>query len=216
MEVVQEIRHAVEDLEDERAESLVRDALAGGADATQLLEGVMVGIRQVGRRYETGEYFMLELIQAGVLGKKLINAISPRLPKVEGVRSARVLIGSTKGDNHDIGKNMIITQLQVSGFEVFDLGVDVPSTTFVEKAKELDVDIIGMSAFMSTTMAHFSEVIDYLNDVGLRDKYKIIVGGGTTDAAFAESIGADGTAFDAVEVVRLCQRLMTSPEGVTA
>ncbi|MCL5736773.1 MAG: cobalamin-dependent protein [Actinobacteria bacterium] len=216
MELVQEIAQAVSDLDNEKAESLVNDSLAEGVDAKLVLDGVMVGITQVGHRYETGEYYMLELMQAGVLGKKLIKEITPHLPKVEGVKPAKVVIGSTKGDNHDIGKNLIITQLQVSGYEVFDLGVDVPSITFVNKAKELEADIIGMSAFMSTTMSHFSEVINHLKDIGVRDQYKIIVGGGTTDTAFAESIGADGTATDAVEVVKLCHRLIAESEAVIA
>jgi methylmalonyl-CoA mutase cobalamin-binding domain/chain len=212
-EVAQEIARAVSDIEDDKAEMLVNDSLDEGVDAKSVLDAVMVGVTDVGNRYESGEYFMLELMQAGVLGKKLLKAITPHLPKVEGSASAKVVIGSTKGDNHDIGKNLIITQLQVSGFEVFDLGVDVPSITFVDKARELDADIIGMSAFMSTTMAHFSEVINHLKDTGLRDRYKVIVGGGATDAAFAESIGADGTASDSVEVVKLCRRLTTTKEG---
>jgi methanogenic corrinoid protein MtbC1 len=128
---------------------------------------------------------------------------------VEGVKAARVVIGSTKGDIHDIGKNLIITQLQLSGFEVYDLGVDVPSTTFIDKAQEVGADIIAMSAFMTTTMIYFADVINYLKDMDLRDKYKVIVGGGTTDAAYAESIGADGTAPDAIQAVKLCEILIS-------
>ena len=157
---------------------------------------------------------MLELMMAGDLGKKLMAAITPHLPKVEGAQKpGKIVIGSSKGDIHDIGKNVVITQLQLAGFEVFDLGVDVPSMTFVDKARETGADIIAMSAFLTTTMAYFSEVINYLKDMGLRDKYRVIVGGGTTDAAFAESIDADGTAPDAIQAVKLCQNLIAMKKG---
>ncbi len=208
MELKDEIAIAVSDLQEDKAEALVNDSLAQGIDAKLLLDGVMAGLQEVGHKFEAQEYFMLELMEAGELGKKLIDTITPHLPKLEGAKSAKVVIGSTKGDIHDIGKNLVITQLQLAGFEVIDLGVDVPSMTFVDKARETGADIIAMSAFLSMTMAYFSEVIKYLNDMGLRDKYKVIVGGGTTDAAFAKSIGADGTASDAVGAVKLCAQLM--------
>lgn len=207
-QVQQEIAQAVVDLEEERAAALVEQALAEGVDAKRLLDGIVDGLNAVGKKFETGDYFMLELMMAGELGKSLIEAITPHLPTIEGSEPAKVIIGSVKGDIHDIGKNLVITQLQLAGFEVWDLGVDVASMAFIDKAQEVGADIIAMSAFLSTTVVYFAEVIDYLKDMGLRDKYRVIVGGGTTDAAFAESIGADGTAPDAIQTVTLCKRLM--------
>ncbi len=209
VQMLDEIAKAVDELDETKATTLVDEALEKGLNPVDILQkGVVAGLKAVGHKFETKEYFMLELMEAGELGKKLIDTITPHLPRIEGTKTARVVIGSSKGDIHDIGKNLVIMQLQISGFEVYDLGVDVPSTTFIDKAREVGADIIGMSAFLSTTMAYFAEVINYLKDMGIRDKYKVIVGGGTTDAAFAESIGADGTAPDAIQAVKLCERLM--------
>ncbi len=206
---MQEIAKAIEALDEAKAEALVRDALAKGLDPVQVLQqGVVAGIKAVGHKFETKEYYMLELMQSGEMGKKLIGIITPHLPTAEGINPAKVVIGSTKGDIHDIGKNLVITQLQVSGFEVHDLGVDVPTMTFIDKARDIGADIIGLSAFLSTTQIYFAEVVNYLKDLGLRDKYKVIIGGGTTDAMYAESIGADGWAPDAFDAVKLCERLM--------
>ena len=209
-QLLAEIARAVEELEEAKATALVDEALEKGLNTVDILqEGVMAGLKGAGRRFEEKEYFMLELMAVGEIAKKLIDTITPHLPSMEGKEPARVVIGSTKGDIHDIGKNLIITQLQVAGFEVYDLGVDVPSLTFIEKATEVEADIIAMSAFLTTTMVYFSEVIQYLKDMGLRDKFKVIVGGGTTDEAYAESIGADGTAPDAIQAVALCERLVS-------
>src|SRR5512139_3671920 len=105
-------------------------------------------MKAIGRKFEAKEYFMLELMEGGEAGKKLIEIITPYLPRKEGLKPAKVVIGTVKGDIHDIGKNLVITQLGVSGFEVYDLGVDVPSMAFIEKAKEVGADIIGMGAFL--------------------------------------------------------------------
>jgi len=209
-QILDEIAKAVDELEEAKATTLVDEALEKGINPIDILQqGVVAGLKAVGHKFETKEYYMLELMEAGELGKKLINTITPHLPSIEGGEPARVVIGSAKGDIHDIGKNLVITQLEISGFEVYDLGVDVPSMTFIDKSREVEADIIAMSAFMSTTMAYFAEVVNYLKDMGLRDKYRVIVGGGTTDAAFAESIGADGTASDAFHAVKLCEQLMS-------
>jgi methanogenic corrinoid protein MtbC1 len=214
MQILAEIANAVDELDEAKATNLVDEALKKGLNPIDVLQqGVVAGLKAVGHKFETKEYYMLELMEAGEIGKKLIDIITPFLPRIEGAKPARIVFGSSKGDIHDIGKNLVITQLQISGFEVYDLGVDVPSTTFIDKARELRADIIAMSAFLSTTMAYFSEVINYLKDMGIRDKYKVIVGGGTTDAAFAESIGADGTAPDAIQAVKLCERLMAEKKG---
>ncbi len=210
MQVLDEIAKAVDELDEARAKTLVDEALKNGIDPVAIVQqGVVAGLKAVGHKFETKEYYMLELMEAGELGKKLIDTITPHLPRTEGARRAKVVIGATKGDIHDIGKNLVITQLQIYGYDVYDLGVDVPSIAFIDKAREVGADIIAMSAFLSTTMSYFADVINYLKDMGIRDKYKVIVGGGTTDAAFAKSIGADGTAPDAVQAVKLCESLIS-------
>jgi len=209
MDAIQEIAQAVLELEEDKAETLVRAALANGLDPVKVLqEGVIAGIKAIGEKFETQEYFLLELMMGGDIGKKLIAIITPHLPAVERTSAAKVVIGSSKGDIHDIGKNLVITQLQIAGFEVYDLGVDVPSMAFIDKAREVDADIIGMSAFLSNTMACFAEVVNYLKDMGLRDKFKVIAGGGPTSPEYVESIGADGWAPNGFETVKLCERLL--------
>ncbi|MGI5926682.1 MAG: cobalamin B12-binding domain-containing protein [Thermacetogeniaceae bacterium] len=208
-QMLAELAKAVEELDEAKAAAIVDEALQKGLNPVDILQGVVAGLKAAGHRFEINEYYLLELMEVGEIGKKLINTITPHLPSLDGSSPGRVVIGSTKGDIHDIGKNLIITQLQVAGFEVYDLGVDVPSLTFIDKAQEVGADIIAMSAFLSTTMAYFAEVINYLKDMGLRDKFKVIVGGGTTDEAFAKSIGADGTAPDAIQAVKLCERLLS-------
>jgi methanogenic corrinoid protein MtbC1 len=214
MDYKQEIASALVEIEEDKATGLVTEGLAQGTDPELLLEGVTEGLHEVGRRFETKEYFMLELMETGEIGKKLIAAITPYLPKREGALAGKVVIGSTKGDIHDIGKNLIITQLQLAGFEVVDLGVDVPTMTFIDKAVEIGADIIAMSAFMTTTMAYFGECVDYLRDMGLRDKFFAICGGMMCSPEFIASIGADGTAEDAVGTVKLCQKLIASRKEV--
>ncbi len=209
-QLLDEIAKAVDKRDETKSITLVNEALKKGLNPADVLQkGVVAGLKTVGHKFETKEYYMLELMEAGDLGKTLIDIITPHLPRIEGDKPARIVIGSTKGDMHDIGKNLVITQLQIAGFEVYDLGVDVPSPTFIEKAKEVGADIIGLSAFLTPTMAYFGEVIKYMKDMGIRDKYKVIVGGGATDEAYAKSIGADGTAPDAFQAVKLCQRLMS-------
>lgn len=205
----EEIVKAVEELEESKAEALVKKALEDGCDPEQILGGVVAGLKAIGRRFEKKEYFLVELIEAGELGEKLVNMIMPFLPLKGRERSAKVVIGAVKGDVHDIGKNLVATQLRVSGFEVYDLGVDVPSMTFVDKAQEVGADIIALSAFLTTTIPCFTEVLNYLKDMGLRAKYKTIIGGGTTTQAYADEIGADGWAADAIEAVTLCENLLS-------
>ena len=209
----EEIVKAVEAIDYPKAEALVKEALQKGVDSTEVLQGVVDGMKAIGHKFETKEYYMLELMEGGDVGKRLIAIITPHLPRREGVKPSKIVIGTVKGDIHDIGKNLVITQLEVSGFEVYDLGVDVPSMTFIDKAKEVGADIIGMGAFITTTIANFKEVMGFLNDMGLRDKYKVIIGGGPTTQELAESLGADGWAPDAVSAVTLCERLITKEGG---
>ncbi|MEJ2708228.1 MAG: corrinoid protein [Anaerolineales bacterium] len=209
--LIDRITQAIENLEEEQAKSLVQEAIDRGIDPVEILqEGVMNGLQRVGKKFETQEYFLPELIMAGEASNACIQIITPHLPTSLGPKKGVVVIGSTKGDIHDIGMNTVARQLQMSGFEVHNLGIDVPNMTFIDKAQEVDADIIGLSAFLTTTMAAFSDILNYLRDMGLREKFKVIIGGGVTTLEYAASIGADGWAPNAIEAVKLCEDLVVN------
>ena len=189
--------------------ALVKQAIDDGLDPVKILqEGIISGLQEVGRKFGTGEYFLAELMMAGKLGEACIEMITPHLPETAGPKKGVVVIGAVQGDLHDIGYGLVANQLNMAGFEVHKLGVNVPSMTFIDKAQELNADIIGMSAFLVTTIPNCAEVVNYLRDMGIRDRYKVIIGGAETTKEKAESMGCDGQADNAIEAVSLCERLM--------
>jgi len=167
----------------------------------------------VGEKFESGEYFLTHLMLAGeamkVATKILTSKISQeKRDELERRKKGIVVAGTVKGDIHDIGKNLLIALLEANGFTVYDLGVDVDSMAFIEKAKAVGADIICMSALLTSSIPAQKEVIDFLVAQGLRDKFLIMVGGGLTSKEWAESIGADGWAPTAVEAVRVAEKLI--------
>ena len=191
------------------ATDAVETALAGGGDPLVLLQdGVIRGLARIGEKFEAEEYFLPELMVGGQIAEKCIALIDPHLPKDRGAPRGVVAIGAVQGDMHDLGYSLVAKQLELVGFEVHSMGVDVAPMTFIDKAKEINADIIGLSTFLVTTIPACSETIDYLRDMGLRERFKVIVGGGTTTQETAEQLGADGWAPNAVEAVALCERLM--------
>ncbi|RLG75868.1 MAG: cobalamin-binding protein [Thermoprotei archaeon] len=164
----------------------------------------------VGEKFEEGEFFLAELIVSGQLFKEIMSEIiEPKLGVGEaGRRLGTVVIGTVKGDLHDIGKNIVATMLRIAGFEVIDLGVDVPTEKFVEAVEKYRPDILGMSALLTTVIDEIKHVIDALKSKGLRDKVKIVVGGAAVTESFAKEVGADGYGKDAVEAVRVCKKLL--------
>jgi len=206
---IEEIKKEFVALNNDKTVALVNQALEEGLDSVQILqEGVTAGLQEVGKKFGEGEYFLAELMMAGKLGEACIEIITPHLPETAGPKKGIVVIGAVQGDLHDIGYGLVANQLKMAGFEVHQLGVNIPSMTFIDKAQELNADIIGMSAFLVTTIPNCTEVVNYLNDMGLRDKYKVIIGGAETTKEKAESMGCDGQAENAVEAVSLCEQLM--------
>jgi 5-methyltetrahydrofolate--homocysteine methyltransferase len=211
---VEEIKEAVWKLQKQQARDLVEQGLAEGVDPVAMLKGgVIAGLQEVGRKFGAGEYFLAELVMAGKVGEPCIDLINPHLPPNQEGSRGTVVIGAVKGDLHTIGYGLVTTQLELSGFEVHKLGIDLDSMHFIEKAKEHDADIIGLSAFLVTTIPYCREVLGYLNDMGLRDKYKVIIGGTECTADKADAMDADGWALNAVASVPLCQRLMGQDLG---
>jgi methylmalonyl-CoA mutase cobalamin-binding domain/chain len=186
----------------------VKEALDKGVDPVKIMEeGIIAGIRAVGDKFEKKEYFLAELYEGGELSEKLVEIVGPKIPEEAVGERKRVIIGTVLGDLHDIGKNLVAMQLTMAGFEVRDIGIDVPPMRFVEEAESFKADIIAMSSLLMAAMLNMGEVITLLNELGLRDKYKILVGGGPISPDFAEMMGADGYAEDAVEAVKVAKDL---------
>lgn len=202
------LKNSIVNLEFDKAKEFTRKALESGLEPPHIIGAIAEAMDTVGKKYERGEYFLSELIVAGELGKELTKMLEPYLKKEEMKKIGKVVIGTVKGDLHDIGKNIVAMMLEVAGFEVIDLGADVPPERFVEAVKREKPDIVAMSALLTTTMVEMKNVIEALKEAGVRDKVKVIVGGAPVTKDFAESIGADGYGADAIEGVRICKRWM--------
>lgn len=212
--ILDRLARGVRDMDEELAMKAARDALENDMEAlTAINEGLVKGMNEAGRLYEEEEYFVPELLLCSDAMYAGMNILSPHLQRCDEKGKVRVVIGVVEGDTHDIGKNLVKLMLDVDGFEIFDLGRDVPLTDFVSKAKEVDAHVICLSTLMSTTMDGMSRVIDLLKKEGLREKITVLVGGGPISRSFADSIGADGYAENAAKAVRLAKRLL-SQKGV--
>jgi len=212
--ILDRLARGVKDMDEELAAEAAREALDNDIEAlTAINEGLVKGMNEAGRLYEEEEYFVPELLLCSDAMYAGMNILSPHLQRCDEKGKVSVVIGVVEGDTHDIGKNLVKLMLDVDGFEIFDLGRDVPLADFVSKAKEVDAQVICLSTLMSTTMDGMSRVIDLLKKEGLRDKITVLVGGGPISQSFATSIGADGYAENATKAVRLVKRLL-SQKGV--
>ncbi|HPW18956.1 MAG TPA: corrinoid protein [Candidatus Aminicenantes bacterium] len=192
------------------AAALARDAVRQGLDLLEVVDkGYVPGIQKVGVLWEQGEYFLPELISSAEAMKAAMAVIDPELTKRNlGSRpGGRVVIGTVEGDIHDIGKNLVASMLQAGGFDVHDLGADVKLERFIDKAEEVGAGMICLSALLTTTMTNQRRLIGMLRDRGLRGKYKVLVGGAPASRKWAEEIGADGYAENAVAAVKLAKSL---------
>jgi len=179
-------------------------------DVKSVIDALAEGMRVVGEKYERGEYFVSDLIVSAEIFNEAMNIVKPKILELrkEVKPIGKVVIGTVYGDIHDIGKNLVKTFLEANGFEVIDLGADVPVEKFVEAVKQYNPDIVGMSALLTSTMIHMKNVIDALKKEGLRDKVKIIVGGAPITEEFAKSIGADAYGENAYKAVEICKKLV--------
>jgi len=210
-DLFQEMRQSIIDGEPERASDLARRALAlrlNPLDAIRL--GFVPGLDHVGARFGSGEMFLPDLVLAGEAMKAVAALLEPEIQRLGAHRESlgRVLLGTVQGDIHEIGKTLVSTMLSAAGFEVFDLGVDVPFDDFAVKARELAVDIVGVSALLTTTMTGQRHVVEALDRHGLRPRVKVIVGGAPVTRSWAQEIGADGYGEDAVAAVSLARALV--------
>lgn len=205
------IQEALLSFESDKVKLLLRQALDRGEDPTVIVnEGISAGLTRLGDAFQRNEIFLPELILGGKIGLEAVDTIKPYLEKGKdsGANRGLLLLGTVQGDVHEIGKNIVRLMAMINGFEVVDIGMDVPCQTFVDKVKELKPAILGMSALLSTTLVHQKTVIELLSKEGIRNKVKVIVGGAPVHQAWADKIGADGYGEDAVSAVQLMIRLV--------
>ncbi len=191
-----------------KAEEVTKAALAAKVDPTELVRKYMIpAMDEVGKRFECNEYFVPELLIAARAMKTSLELITPLLAEAGAEPVGRVVIGTVQGDLHDIGKNLVASMLEGGGFQVVDLGVDVPPERFVEAAKEKDGTIVALSALLTTTMTMMKNVIASLEKAGVRTRTKVMIGGAPITQQYADEIGADGYSDNASAAVALARKL---------
>lgn len=204
-----DIKKSVVDMEEQAVVDLCKEALDKGIPAYEIITDALIkGMDEVSRLFEEEEYYLPEVLVCSDAFNSGIEVVKPYIDKNNDDKPIKVVIGVVEGDTHDIGKNLVKIMMQSSGFEVYDLGRDVPLNKFIEKAEEVEADIIGMSTLMTTTMEGMKIVIDKLEEKGIRDKYKVMIGGGPISQHFADSIGADLYTKDANEAARKARELV--------
>lgn len=207
IQVSEDIAALISDVNEEGTLAAVRGALDGGTDPLVLVEALREGMSAVGDRFEAKEYFLPDLIMSGEIFNEAIALIKPRLGGREAERKGSVVIGTAQGDIHDIGKNIVATMLRCSGYEVHDLGVDVPPAAFVEKVKETGAGLVALSGLLTFAFDSMKETVEAFSDAGLRDSVKIMIGGGPVNEKVLGFCGADAYGSDPAEAVRLAVSL---------
>ncbi len=211
MNLEKTIKEAVLSFDPDELEEAVKKSLESGYNALEIINAITSALKVVGDMFERGEIFLVQLIVAGESCKNVTSKyLEPLIKKAGNKREAlgKVVIGTVAGDIHEIGKNIVASLLTSAGFEVIDLGTDVPVEKFVDAVRKYKPDILCLSALLTTTMHVQKEVIEALKRAGLREKVKVVVGGSPVTLSWVEEIGADGYAEDAVEAVRLAKKLV--------
>jgi len=210
-ELFAQMAQAIIDGDPEGAEALARKALELGVDPLEAINrGFTPGINRVGELFASGEYFLPDLVIGGEAMKAAVAVLEPELARRQEERKVlgKVIIGTVEGDIHEIGKTLVATMLSANGFQVKDVGVDVSAEAFVAAVREMGANLVGLSALLTTTMLNQRKVIEALQKAGLRDQVKVMVGGAPVTRQWAEEIGADGYAEDAVGSVALAKKLV--------
>lgn len=206
-EILEKIKNYLINFDIENLKKECKEAIDKGISPYRIImDGMSKGMDIVGKKYEEGKFFLSDLIMAGETMKEGMEVLKPYLKESEIKKIGKVVIGTIKGDLHDIGKNIVATLLTAAGFEVIDLGVDVSPEKFLEAIREYKPNILGMSALLTTTMIEMENVIKEIEKFGLRKDIKIIVGGAPLNEEFARKIGADAYAIDAVTGVNICKK----------
>lgn len=204
------LRESIVNLDFATVVNAAREAMEAGIDPNVAInQGMVPGMAIVGNKYEKGEYFLPELIVAAEVMREGMNVITPYIKGEAAKKLGKVVMATVEGDHHDLGKNIVCSLLGVQGFEVVDLGIDVPTERIVEAVKKNNPAIVGMSALLTLTMAKMADTIAALKEAGLRNKVKVILGGTPVTEEFARSIGADHRGANALEGVKKCVEWVT-------
>ena len=194
------------DLKEKEALKIVEDRLGAGEDPLKILDDARRALEIVGKRFSDGQYFIPELIYSGEILKAITERVKPKIGSGgEAKRLGKVIVGTVAGDIHDIGKDIVVFMLDVNGFEVFDLGIDVPAQKFVDAIKDSGSKVVGMSGFLTLAFQSMKDTVEAIKKAGLRDKVKIMIGGGQIDDQVRSFAGADACGKDAMEAVKLAK-----------
>jgi len=211
-EILAKLTQSLVDGDPDACVELTQEALAGGVEPMAIIrQGLMPGMNVVGEKFGCGEYYLPDLIIAADGMQQAMALLEPELrARQQTVESAgTMVIGTVKGDIHEIGKSLVGTMLSANGFKVHDLGVDVPTEKFVATVRETGANLVGLSALLTTTMTVQKQVIEALKEAGLRGQVKVMVGGAPVTRSWAQEIGADGYAEDAMSAVTMARQLVT-------
>jgi len=208
-ELLDQLYGAVLSGEVNRAVEVTQEGLGSDIEPTVLLFDAMIpALEEIGRRFETGEVFLPEMLIAANAMQGAMTILRPLIVAAGVETIGRFVMGTVAGDIHDVGKNLCNVMLEGAGFEVIDLGINVPAQAFVDAIREMEPDVVGMSAFLTTTALEFARNIELIEEAGLRDRVKILIGGAPVDQALVDSVGADGFAPDASSAVRITKTVM--------
>ena len=202
------VAEALAEFDQEFVMGEITKRLDGGEDPMQLVRELQGGMSLIGERFNSGEYFLSELLMSSDLFTRAMDVLEPKLAGSVQETIGRIVIGTPKGDIHDIGKNIFCVVAKGMGFEVHDLGVDVPVSSFVEAVEEVNPQILGFSALLTTAFEPMKEIVDLLVEKNLRDGVKVIVGGGVTTETVRQYVGADGQTTDAIDGLNQCNRFL--------
>lgn len=207
-DLLKKIKDSVIDGDDSNTRRYTEESIKLGINPIEILEmGLTPGIREIGDRFGRGEAFLPEMVLSAKAMEEAVTILEPYMGEESLKKKGKILIGTVKGDIHDIGKNIAIALLKVNGYEVIDLGTDVPSNKFLDEAKKIGAKIIGLSGLLTTSLPMMREIIEFMEEDGIREKYKVIIGGGPTSQEYADKIGADGYASNAATGVKLCDSI---------
>jgi len=199
--------NALADLKEQEALSIVQDKLKAEEDPLKILDEARKGMEIVGQRFASSEYFIPDLVYSGEILKAVTEVVKPKLTgTVESKKLGKIVFGTVAGDIHDIGKDIVVFMLDVNGFEIYDLGVDVPAQKFVEKIKETGAPVVGLSGFLTLAFDSMKQTIDAIKAAGLRDKVKVMIGGGQITEEVKDYTGADAYGKDAMAGVTLAKK----------
>ena len=212
-ELLKQLETCVLEMEDEQVTEVAETYIAEGFNAYEgIMDGLCVGMEKAGQLYEEGEYFIPEIVGCSDAMYAGMNVLRPHIQVDKAEKKAAIVIGVVEGDTHDIGKNLVKTMFEATGYDVYDLGKDVPPQAFVDKAKEVDAKIIGLSTLMATTMDRMEIVVRLLEEAGIRDRVKVMIGGGPVSQKYADEIGADYYTSNASEAAELVKKVLAQEE----